>query len=47
MSLSWDCHDVEVTPNFEFLVTFIMRLVWVGHELVGNDIKNLEGAKSN
>ena len=46
MSLSWDCHEVEVTPNLEFLVTFGMSLVWVCHELVGNDIKNLEGAKA-
>jgi hypothetical protein len=33
MSLEGDCHEVEVTPNLEFLVTFGMSLKGVWHEL--------------
>jgi hypothetical protein len=33
MSLKGDCHEVEVTPNLEFLVTFGMSLEGVCHEL--------------
>jgi hypothetical protein len=33
MSLNGDCHEVEVTPNLELLVTFGMRLEGVCCEL--------------
>ncbi len=33
MSLEGDCHEVEVTPNLELLVTFGMSLVRVCYEL--------------
>ena len=33
MSLERDCHEVEVTPNLEFLVTFGVSLEGVCHEL--------------
>ena len=33
MSLEGDCHEVEVTPNLELLVTFGMSLEGVCHEL--------------
>jgi hypothetical protein len=33
MSLERDCHEVEVTPNLELLVTFGMNLDGVCHEL--------------
>jgi hypothetical protein len=33
MSLEVDCHEVEVTPNLELLVTFGMSLEGVCHEL--------------
>jgi hypothetical protein len=33
MSLEGDCHDLEVTPNLELLVTFGMSLEGVSHEL--------------
>jgi hypothetical protein len=33
MGLEADCHEVEVTPNLELLVTFIMSLKGVCHEL--------------
>jgi hypothetical protein len=33
MSLERDCHEVEVTPNLELLVTFGMSLEGVCHEL--------------
>jgi hypothetical protein len=33
MSLEGDCHEVEVTPNLELLVTFGMTLEGVCHEL--------------
>ncbi len=32
-SLEGDCHEVEVTPNLELLVTFGMSLERVCHEL--------------
>jgi hypothetical protein len=32
-SLGRDCHDVEVTPNLELLVTLGLSLEAVGHEL--------------
>ena len=38
MSLSWHCHELEVTPNLKFLVTFGASLEWICHELVGDDI---------
>jgi hypothetical protein len=33
MILEGDCHEVEVTPNLELLVTFGMSLEGVCHEL--------------
>jgi hypothetical protein len=33
MSLEGDCREVEVTPNFELLVTFVMSLEGVCREL--------------
>jgi hypothetical protein len=33
MSLKEDCHEVEVTPNLELLVTFGMILAGDCHEL--------------
>ncbi len=33
MSLEGDCHEVEVTPNLELLVTFGMSLEGGCHEL--------------
>jgi hypothetical protein len=33
MSLEGNCHEVEVTPNLEFLVIFGMSLEGVCHEL--------------
>ena len=33
MSLEGDCHELEVTPNLELLVTFGMSLEGVCHEL--------------
>jgi hypothetical protein len=33
MSLEGDCHEFEVTPNLELLVTFDMGLEGVCHEL--------------
>jgi hypothetical protein len=33
MGLEGDCHKFEVTPNLVLLVTFIMRLEGVCHEL--------------
>jgi hypothetical protein len=33
MSLGEDCHELEVTPNLELLVTFGMSLEAVCHEL--------------
>jgi hypothetical protein len=33
MSLEGGCHEVEVTPNLELLVTFGMSLEGVCHEL--------------
>jgi hypothetical protein len=33
MSWEGDCHDVEVPPNLEVLVTFGMSLEGVCHEL--------------
>ena len=41
MSLSSDCHEVE-WGHSELIIfsQFGMSLVWVCHELVGNDIKN-------
>ncbi len=33
MSLKGDCHEVEVTPNLELLVTFGISLEGVCHEL--------------
>ncbi len=33
MSLEVDCHEVEVTPNLELLVTIGMSLEGVCHEL--------------
>jgi hypothetical protein len=33
MSLWWDYHEVEVTPNLELLVTFSMSLEGVWFEL--------------
>jgi hypothetical protein len=33
MSLEGDCHEVEITPNLELLVTFGLSLEGVGHEL--------------
>jgi hypothetical protein len=32
-SLEEDCHEVEVAPNLELLVTFGMSLEGVSHEL--------------
>ena len=40
MSLSWDCHELEVTPNLKFLVNFGLSLQWICHELVGDDISH-------
>jgi hypothetical protein len=34
MSLERNCHEVEVTPNLELLVTFGMSLEAVCHELL-------------
>ncbi len=36
MSLEGDCHDIEVTPNLELLVTFGMSLEGVCNELIPN-----------
>ena len=33
MSLEGDCHELEVTPNLEFLVTFGIILEIIYHEL--------------
>jgi hypothetical protein len=33
MSLEGNCHEVEVTPNLELLITFGMNLEGVCHEL--------------
>jgi hypothetical protein len=33
MSLEGDCHELEVTPNLELLVTFRMSLEGVCHDL--------------
>ncbi len=33
MSLEGDCHEVEVTPNLEFLVSFGKSLEGVCHQL--------------
>jgi hypothetical protein len=33
MSLEGDCHEIEVTPNLELLVTFDMSLEGVCNEL--------------
>jgi hypothetical protein len=33
MSLEKDCHEVEVTPNLDLLVTFGMSLEGVCHEV--------------
>jgi hypothetical protein len=33
MSLERDCHEVEVTPNLELLVTFGVSLEGVCHKL--------------
>jgi hypothetical protein len=33
MSLEGDCHDLEVTPNFEFLFTFVMSFEGSYNEL--------------
>ncbi len=33
MSLEGDCHEVEVTPDLELLVTFGMSMEGVCHEL--------------
>jgi hypothetical protein len=30
-SLEGDCHEFEVTPNFQLLVTFVMNLEGVFH----------------
>jgi hypothetical protein len=32
MKLEGDCHELEVTPNLELLVTFAMSLGGVCHE---------------
>ena len=40
------CHEVEVTSDLEFLVSFGMSLVSVCHEIVGDDIYSLEGAQA-
>jgi hypothetical protein len=34
--LEGDCHEVEVTPNLELLVTFGMSLKGVCHEILDN-----------
>jgi hypothetical protein len=31
MSLEGDCNEIEVTPNLEYLATFVMRLEGVCH----------------
>jgi hypothetical protein len=36
MSLEGDCHEVEVTPNLELLVTFGMSLDRVSNESARN-----------
>jgi hypothetical protein len=33
MSFEGDCHEVEVTPKFELLVSFSMSLEGVNHDL--------------
>jgi hypothetical protein len=33
MSLEGDCYEFKVTPNLELLVTFVMSLEGVCHEL--------------
>jgi hypothetical protein len=33
MSLEEDCRELEITPNLELLVAFVMRLEGVCHEL--------------
>jgi hypothetical protein len=51
MSLEGDCHEVQVTPNSEFLVTFGMPLEGVCHELYTlfhyKLIPNLEATKNS
>ncbi len=48
MSLEGDCHELEVTPNLELLVTFGMRLKKVCSELYTHYklIANLEVTKN-
>ncbi len=33
MSVEEDCHEVKATLNFELLVTFVLRLEGICHEL--------------
>jgi hypothetical protein len=51
MSLEEDCHEVEVTPNLQFLVTFGVSLEGVCHELYSKFhyklIPNLEVTKNS
>jgi hypothetical protein len=51
MSLEEDCHEVEVTPNLELLVTFVRTLEGVCHELYTlfnyKLIRNLEMTKNS
>jgi hypothetical protein len=51
MSMEADCHEVEVTPNLELLVTFGMSLEGVWHEFYKKIyyklIPNLEVTKNS
>jgi hypothetical protein len=51
MSLDLDCHEVEVTPNLQLLVTLGMSLEGVCHELYSlfhyKLISNLEVTKNS
>jgi hypothetical protein len=51
LSLEGECHEVEVTPNLELLVTFGLSLERVCHELYAKFyyklIHNLEVTKNS
>jgi hypothetical protein len=47
LSLEGDCHEVEVTPNLELLVTFGMSLEGVCHELHTYKLINNNEATKN
>ena len=42
VSLSWDCHELGVTPNLEFLFSFGMSFSWACLD----DIYSSEGAQT-